>query len=112
MFFPCFCSPSPFTSYALIELISDVKKQLERLDEPQEVKDRIAKETQFAIFVVHNKLKEKAAEIPEGVAYFSGLDIPDSWVDYPWEMTDILEHDELKKQDDVWTAEQKKDASA
>lgn len=30
---------------------------------------------------VHNKLKEKRAEIPQDVAYFSGADIPDVWVD-------------------------------
>lgn len=75
--------------YALIELMSDVKKQLELLQEPQEVKEKIARETQFGIFVVHNKLKPKAAELPEGVAYFSGLDIPDAWVDYPWWVADL-----------------------
>lgn len=30
---------------------------------------------------VHNKLKEKRAEIPQDVSYFSGADIPDVWVD-------------------------------
>lgn len=45
---------------------------------------RLAETTKFGIFVVHNKLKEKAAEIPEGVAYFAGMDIDDVWVDYPW----------------------------
>jgi hypothetical protein len=31
---------------------------------------------------VHNKLKEKRAEIPQDVSYFSGADIPDVWVTY------------------------------
>jgi len=49
----------------------------------------------FAIFVVHNKLKEKAGVIPPDVLYFAGEDIPDKWFDYPWEMKDIDEHDRL-----------------
>ncbi|KAJ9121044.1 hypothetical protein QFC24_005025 [Naganishia onofrii] len=86
-------------SYALKELIKDVNQQLELVQDPTE-RARLAETTKFGIFVVHNKLKEKAAEIPEGVAYFSGMDIDDVWVDYPWEMVDILQHDELKRQDD------------
>ena len=70
-------------------------------------------------------MKPKAGEISKDVAYFSGADIDDLWVDYPWsvlhdpanplrnsilmqlflersrEMTDILSHDDLKKQDDA-----------
>jgi hypothetical protein len=75
-----------------------------------------------------NRLKPKAGEISKDVAYFSGADIEDLWVDYPWsvlhdpakllrnailiepiyqlcrEMTDILTHDDLKKQDDALAA--------
>ncbi|KAJ9120221.1 hypothetical protein QFC22_003121 [Naganishia vaughanmartiniae] len=113
-------------SYALKELIQDVNQQLELVQDKTE-RARLAETTKFGIFVVHNKLKEKAAEIPEGVAYFSGMDIDDVWVDYPWyvfshpvglrktrrgeltgpvvafgrEMVDILQHDELKRQDDA-----------
>ncbi|KAJ9117820.1 hypothetical protein QFC20_000100 [Naganishia adeliensis] len=90
-------------SYALKELIKDVTQQLELVQDPTE-RARLAESTKFGIFVVHNKLKEKAAEIPEGVAYFSGMDIPDVWVDYPWEMVDILKHDELKRQDEAEAA--------
>lgn len=35
----------------------------------------------MAVFVVHNKLKEKRGKIPEGVAYFPGANIADRWVD-------------------------------
>lgn len=107
--------------YALRELKRDVKEGLEKLDISQEEKEKLAKDTKFGIFVVHNKsvapsnpdlrtmsqqiglsvlilstallmlvtlamhrLKEKAAELPSDVAYFSGADIPDYWVDYPW----------------------------
>ena len=75
-----------------------------------------------------DRLKPKAGEISKDVAYFSGADIDDLWVDYPWsvlhdpanplrnsilmqlflersrEMTDILSHDDLKKQDDALAA--------
>jgi hypoxanthine phosphoribosyltransferase len=89
--------------YALKELIKDVTAQLALVQDPTE-RARLAETTKFGIFVVHNKLKEKAAEIPAGVAYFAGMDIPDVWVDYPWEMVDILQHDELKRQDDAEAA--------
>lgn len=89
--------------YALKELIKDVNAQLALVQDETE-RARLAESTKFGIFVVHNKLKEKAAEIPAGVAYFAGMDIPDVWVDYPWEMVDILQHDELKRQDDAEAA--------
>jgi uncharacterized protein len=50
-------------SYALSELQKDVEQDLEALPEPQ----REAARTKFAIFVVHNKLKPKLAEIPPDV---------------------------------------------
>ncbi|KAH8920139.1 PRTase-like protein [Atractiella rhizophila] len=77
--------------YAISELLKDVEKQAVTLNATQEMRDR----TEFGIFVVHNKLKPKAGELPEGVRYFSGEDIPDEWVDYPWEQQDITTHDAL-----------------
>lgn len=62
--------------------MKDIEKHY--LEIPVEKRAQYPK-TQLAIFTVHNKLKEKAAEIPEGVKYFSGLDIDDKWVMYPWE---------------------------
>ncbi|TIB72569.1 hypothetical protein E3Q23_03348 [Wallemia mellicola] len=64
--------------YAVSELQKDVQEQYKHLpaDTPP---------TEFAIFVVHNKLKEKAAGIPSDVKYFPGAEIEDIWVDYPWE---------------------------
>ncbi|KAI5481418.1 xanthine phosphoribosyltransferase [Pseudohyphozyma bogoriensis] len=78
--------------YAVTELQKDIEEQLAKL--PEEKRASIPK-TELAVFVVHNKLKEKAGVIPEGVAYFSGADIQDLWVDYPWEQQDILLHDSL-----------------
>lgn len=35
-------------------------------------------------FSTSRRLKPKAGEISKDVAYFSGTDIEDLWVDYPW----------------------------
>ena len=66
--------------YAINELKKDVEEQYKALpaDTPS---------TEFAIFVVHNKLKEKAADIPSDVKYFPGANIEDLWVEYPCEST-------------------------
>ena len=47
-------------SYAYKELTEDLEKEIRALPEDQ----REAARADFAIFVVHNKLKEKAAELP------------------------------------------------
>ena len=41
---------------------------------------------------IHNKLKPKTAELPSGIAYFSGMDIEDWWINYPWDAVDIEAH--------------------
>lgn len=78
--------------YAVKELQKDVEEQYKSL--PAD-----APPTEFAIFVVHNKLKEKASEIPSNVKYFPGAEIDDLWVDYPWEQQDIVEHTRLAEED-------------
>ena len=50
-------------SYAISELQKDIEKELALLPE----EEREANRTQFAIFVVHNKLKPKAADIPADI---------------------------------------------
>lgn len=50
-------------SYAVSELKKDVEKEIASLPEDQ----REAARTEFAIFVVHNKLKEKVADLPVDV---------------------------------------------
>ena len=47
-------------SYAITELQRDVERALEALPESE----REAKRTKFAVFVVHNKLKPKLAQLP------------------------------------------------
>ena len=66
--------------------------------------------TRFAIFVVQNKLGPKRADLPiynspadekifdgvaDGVYYYAGETTPPVWIDYPWEMQDIAEHNRL-----------------
>lgn len=48
----------------------------------------------LAVAVLHNKQKEKRGEIPAEVAhYWVGRELPDAWVKYPWDASDIEEHD-------------------
>jgi hypoxanthine phosphoribosyltransferase len=66
-------------------------------DSPQHCSDAAAaadwQEPRIGIFVVHNKLKPKKAELPLQVVndgcYFSGCDILDHWVIYPWDAVDV-----------------------
>lgn len=46
----------------------------------------------MGIAVIHNKLKPKVGKLPENIAYFSGLEIEDWWINYPWDATDIDAH--------------------
>lgn len=54
-------------SYALSELKKDV--ELELLSYPESERGALRSATSFAIFVVHNKLKDKLAELPAGTPY-------------------------------------------
>lgn len=53
--------------------------------------------TDFGIFVLHNKIKEKKADLPESmlndpIRYIAARTIPDAWIVYPWENNDIHFH--------------------
>ncbi|RMZ89293.1 hypothetical protein DV736_g3471, partial [Chaetothyriales sp. CBS 134916] len=80
--------------YAVRELEKDVetaRKQHGRTEK-----------TRFSIFVLHNKNKQKKGHLPEEMIkdnrYIAALTVPDVWICYPWEATDIDEHDGLAKQ--------------
>ncbi|PPQ65497.1 hypothetical protein CVT26_000137 [Gymnopilus dilepis] len=77
--------------YALSELQKDVEEEL--LSYPEAERQNLRAATKFGIFVVHNKLKPKLAELPPGTPYFAGEEVEDVWLNYPWEATDIEEHD-------------------
>ena len=56
-------------------------------------------ETRFSIFVLHNKDKEKKGHLPQDMMrdgrYLAAVTTGDVWICYPWEATDIDEHDQL-----------------
>ncbi|TEB21785.1 PRTase-like protein [Coprinellus micaceus] len=83
--------------YAVSELWKDVDREL--LNHPEGERAALRAATKFGVFVVHNKKKTKLAEIDASTPYFSGADIDDLWLDYPWEATDIEAHDELAAAD-------------
>eukprot|EP00457_Paulinella_chromatophora_P013180 gb/GEZN01013456.1/.p1 GENE.gb/GEZN01013456.1/~~gb/GEZN01013456.1/.p1 ORF type:complete len:251 (-),score=16.44 gb/GEZN01013456.1/:261-950(-) len=53
----------------------------------------------IAILVVHNKQKNKTADLPADVVYISCLDVQDKWNCYPWDASKygrtIRQHEEL-----------------
>ena len=74
--------------YALSELEKDVSEQAVRLGRENET-------TTFLIFVLHNKNKEKRAELPKKMMdegrYIAARTVDDVWIAYPWEACDIEE---------------------
>lgn len=48
----------------------------------------------LGVAVIHNKRKPKKGKLPENIAYFSGLEIDDWWINYPWDALDIDEHNQ------------------
>ncbi|KAI3619759.1 xanthine phosphoribosyltransferase 1 [Moniliophthora roreri] len=56
--------------YALAELKKDVEEEL--LNHPEPERNALREATKFGIFVVHNKLKPKLAELPPGTPYYAG----------------------------------------
>jgi len=77
--------------YAVKELQKDVETA--RQQHGREEK------TNFSIFVLHNKDKEKRGHLPEDMLnenrYLAAVTVPDVWICYPWEAIDIDEHDSL-----------------
>eukprot|EP00592_Proboscia_alata_P000336 CAMPEP_0194375122 /NCGR_PEP_ID=MMETSP0174-20130528/23588_1 /TAXON_ID=216777 /ORGANISM="Proboscia alata, Strain PI-D3" /LENGTH=203 /DNA_ID=CAMNT_0039155111 /DNA_START=20 /DNA_END=631 /DNA_ORIENTATION=- len=54
-----------------------------------------------AVAVVHNKLKSKKGQLPEGVVYMAGANVEDHWNCYPWDAAaygnTIYEHEAMAK---------------
>jgi hypoxanthine phosphoribosyltransferase len=56
------------------------------------------KPTEIAVAVLHNKKKEKRGKIlPEIRRYFAGEELDDKWICYPWDATDITEHEKISR---------------
>ncbi|TKA28349.1 hypothetical protein B0A50_03816 [Salinomyces thailandicus] len=66
---------------------------------------REAEETKFSIFVLHNKDKQKKGQLPKNMVedgrYLAARTVPDVWINYPWEATDIQEHDKMAQQQTI-----------
>ncbi|KAL9597335.1 MAG: hypothetical protein Q9219_005201 [cf. Caloplaca sp. 3 TL-2023] len=77
--------------YAVRELQKDVEAAARKLDSKGK--------TQFSIFVLHNKDKTKKGNLPQDMIdegrYLAAKTVSDVWICYPWEATDIDEHDKL-----------------
>lgn len=77
--------------YAVRELEKDVQAASEKLGYKGE-------KTKFSIFVLHNKDKAKKGTLPDDLQrdrYLAAKTVGDVWICYPWEATDIDEHDAL-----------------
>lgn len=78
--------------YAVRELEKDVEAASEKLG-------RGGEKTRFSIFVLHNKDKTKKGYLPQDMMdegrYLAANTVGDVWICYPWEATDIDEHDQL-----------------
>lgn len=75
--------------YAISELKKDVAQQAA-------AKNADPNSTKFGIFVLHDKQKPKRATLPDEIMktgnYFAARTVPDCWIAYPWEATDIVTH--------------------
>ncbi|KAL5114430.1 hypothetical protein ACEQ8H_007685 [Pleosporales sp. CAS-2024a] len=81
-------------AYAVRELEKDVEAAGRKLG-------RLAEKTLFSIFVLHNKNKEKKGELPREILlgrYRAARTVGDVWIHYPWEATDIDEHDRMSRE--------------
>ncbi|KAF8867387.1 PRTase-like protein [Acephala macrosclerotiorum] len=76
--------------YAVKELEKDVELARQKLGVKGE-------KTVFSVFVLHNKNKSKKGSLPEDMLkenrYLAARTVGDVWICYPWEATDIDEHD-------------------
>ncbi|KAI9840298.1 MAG: hypoxanthine-guanine phosphoribosyltransferase [Sclerophora amabilis] len=78
--------------YAVKELQKDVETARQKLG-------REGEKTTFSVFVLHNKDKTKKGQLPADMLsenrYLAAETVSDIWICYPWEATDIDEHDRL-----------------
>lgn len=77
--------------YAVSELKKDVAEQCAALGANPS-------DTKFGIFVLHDKQKPKRADLPEDIMngnYYAARTVPDVWIAYPWESTDIVYHTKM-----------------
>ncbi|KAL8739408.1 MAG: hypothetical protein Q9190_007787 [Brigantiaea leucoxantha] len=75
--------------------VRELQKDVETAAQKQGKGDK----TRFSIFVLHNKDKPKKGHLPQDMVdegrYLAARTVSDVWICYPWEATDIDEHDQL-----------------
>ncbi|MFV2029932.1 phosphoribosyltransferase [Neisseria sp. S1] len=49
----------------------------------------------IGVAVLHEKIKNKVGQLPEGMPYFSGITVEDWWINYPWDAEELDEHNRL-----------------
>ncbi|KAJ4554831.1 hypoxanthine-guanine phosphoribosyltransferase [Exophiala dermatitidis] len=80
-------------------------KELEKDVETARKQQGRTEQTKFSIFVLHNKDKPKKGRLPDDMIndnrYLAAVTVPDCWICYPWEATDIDEHDRLAAEHSV-----------
>ncbi|SMN19641.1 similar to Saccharomyces cerevisiae YDR399W HPT1 Dimeric hypoxanthine-guanine phosphoribosyltransferase [Maudiozyma saulgeensis] len=84
--------------YALSELEKDAKQQAK--DKGVDLIKNPELNTKFGIFVLHDKMKPKKADLPSEILndpnrYFAAKTVPDEWYAYPWESKDIVYHTKM-----------------
>lgn len=76
--------------------VSELQKDLDKLAKDTGREDEV---TKISVFVLHNKIKQKNAELPkelmESGRYIAAESTADEWIVYPWEAGDIDEHTKL-----------------
>lgn len=76
-------------------------RELEKDVETARQKSGRQEKTKFSIFVLHNKDKEKKGHLPQAMIdenrYLAAVTVGDVWICYPWEATDIDEHDQMAR---------------
>ncbi|KAL2265996.1 hypothetical protein VTJ83DRAFT_5348 [Remersonia thermophila] len=74
--------------YAVRELQKDVEEARAKIGSDAK--------TEFSIFVLHNKDKQKKGHLPDDILhgrYLAARTVGDEWICYPWEAGDIDQHD-------------------
>jgi len=84
--------------YALSELEKDAEQQA--LAKGIDLNKTPELKTKFGIFVLHDKMKPKKADLPSEILndpnrYFAAKTVPDEWYSYPWESKDIVYHTKM-----------------
>lgn len=50
--------------------------------------------TQLGVAVLHEKRKPKKGALPDNLPYYSGIQVEDWWINYPWDALDIDSHNQ------------------